>query len=114
MSGPEIATLLVVEIICGTAGAMAVARLWREIDLGWRSIAVIGMLGGVVLTLLAAQIPGVGRFVGHVENVIDAASRGTGGLTPTVLVGAGVAGLLGGVISISLVAFLRRAGSPRR
>ncbi len=114
MSGPEIVTLLVVEMICGAAGAIAVARLWRGIDLGWRSLAVIGMLGGVVLTLLAAQIPGVGRFVGHVGNALDATSRGAGGLTPAVLVGAGVAGLLGGVISISLVSFLRRAGSSDR
>jgi hypothetical protein len=109
MSGSDITTLILIEMIAGAAGAIAVARLWREIALGWKSIAVVGMLGGVILTLLAAQVPGVGRFVGHVETAIDAASRATGGLTLTVLIGAGVAGLLGGVISISLVGLALRA-----
>ncbi len=108
VSASNIITLILIEIVAGAAGAFATARLWGGLRLGWRAIAAIGMVGGVVLTLLAAQIPGVGRFVGHVETAIDAASRATGGLTPTVLVGAGVAGLLGGIVAISLVALARR------
>lgn len=88
------------------------ARLWHEIDLGWISSAVVGMLGGVILTLLAAQVPSVARFLGHIENAVDATSRGTGGLTLSVLVGVGIAGLLGGIISISLVGLARRASLP--
>jgi hypothetical protein len=114
LSGLETATMLLIEMICGAAGAIAVARLWRSVDLGWKSIAFIGMLGGLALTLLAANIPGLGRFVGHVASAADASSRGVGGLTPAVLIGVGIAGLLGGVISISLVGLARRVHIPGR
>ncbi len=109
MSGLETATMLLVEMICGAAGAIAAGRLWRGIDLGWRSIACIGMLGGLVFTMLAANVPGLGRFVGHVEHAADTAMLGAGGLTLTVLIGVGVAGLVGGIISIGLVGLAKRA-----
>src|SRR6478609_2539617 len=103
MSGLETITMLLVEMICGAAGAIAAVRLWRGIEFGWKSTAFIGMLGGLVLTLLAANVPMLGDFVGHVENATDATLRGAGGLTFAILVGVGIAGLLGGAISISLV-----------
>ena len=77
-------------------------------------IGFIGMLGGLALTLLAANIPGLGRFVGQVASAADASLRGLGGLTLAVLIGVGIAGLLGGVISISLVGFARRVHIPGR
>jgi hypothetical protein len=113
MSGLEIAAMLLVEMICGAAGAIAAGRLWRAIDLGWRSIAFIGMLGGLVFTMLAAKVPGLGRFVGHIEHAANAALLGAGGLTVTVLIGVGIAGLLGGFISISLVGLAKRSTGSR-
>lgn len=57
--------------------------------------------------LLAAQIPGLAGFVGHVGSAIDATARGAGGLTPGLLAGVGVAGLIGGIALICLVGFTR-------
>jgi len=108
MSGLDTATILVFEMICGAAGAVAAARLWPGMVLGWRPLAVIGMAGGLVFTMLAARIPGIGRFVGHVEQAANTALAGAGGLTLGVLVGVGVAGLLGGVIAVSLVGLAKR------
>ena len=70
---------IIIEIVCGAAGGVAV---------GW----------------LAALIPGVGGFVGHVEQAADATTQSMGALTPAVLVGVGIAGLLGGIL---LTAFIR-------
>jgi hypothetical protein len=65
------------------------------------------MIGGYALTLLATHIPGISRFVGHVQNAADSAMRGIGGLTPAVLMGVGISGLLGGVVLAIVVAFFR-------
>ena len=114
MSGLETATMLLVEAICGAAGAIAVARFWRSVALGWKSIAFIGMLGGLALTLLAAHVPGLGRFVGDVANAADASARGVGGLTLAALIGVGIAGLLGGAISICMVGLAMRVNITGR
>lgn len=107
MSGLEIATLLLIEAVCGAGGALAVTRLWPRAALEWKSAAAIGVVGGLALALLAAQIPGLAGFVGHVGSAIDATARGAGGLTPGLLAGVGVAGLLGGIALICLVGFTR-------
>ncbi len=65
MPGPEIAILLLFEAVCGAAGAVAVARLWRTIGFEWKSIAAIGAFGALILALLAMLFPGLARFVGY-------------------------------------------------
>jgi hypothetical protein len=62
----------------------------------------------LIFTMLTARVPGLGRFVGHVEHAANAALAGTGGLTVGVLVGVGIAGLLGGIAAISLVGLAKR------
>ncbi|UVK42900.1 hypothetical protein BPNPMPFG_004627 [Mesorhizobium sp. AR07] len=114
MSGPEIAILLLFEAVCGAAGAVAVARLWRPIGFEWKSIAAIGAFGGLVLTLLAMLFPGVARLVGYMGSAFDALSHGSGGLTLEVLIGVGIAGLLGGIISICIVRLARGTNLPHR
>ncbi|BCG90060.1 hypothetical protein MesoLj113c_61700 [Mesorhizobium sp. 113-3-9] len=114
MSGPEIAILLLFEAVCGAAGAMAVARLWRGIGFGWKSIAAIGALGGLILTLLATLFPGLARFVGYMGGAFDALSRGSGGFTLEILIGVGVAGLLGGIIAICIARLARGTNSSPR
>lgn len=100
---------LAVELLCAAAGALAV-RWWRPgLRLGAVATAVVGMFGGFAFTLLAAHVPGVGEFVGHVENAADSAIRGTGGLTPAILIGVGMSGLLGGALLTLVVAFCRNA-----
>lgn len=47
MSGLEIATLLLIEAVCGAGGALAVTRLWPKAALEWKSAAAIGVAGGL-------------------------------------------------------------------
>ena len=96
MSAFESVILIVVEFICGAAGGLAFDR-WADGQSFGRGInGLIGGIGGLLLTWIAANIPGVGRYLGHFENAADATMRGVGGLTPAILVGVGVARLLGG------------------
>lgn len=107
MSGPAFALTLLIEIICGAAGGLAVGRWIPYCSLGPAGNALAGAAGGLVFTWLAAGIPGVGRFVGYVETAADTTLQGVGGLTPTILVGAGVAGLLGGLALTLLIGIVR-------
>lgn len=107
MSGPAFAATLLIEIICGTAGGLAVGRWLPHFGFGTRANALIGALGGLFFTWLAAGVPGVGRFVGYMETATDTTMHGVGGLTPAILAGAGIAGLLGGLLLSFLVGFAR-------
>ena len=107
MSGPAFAITLLIEIICGAAGGLAVGRWLPRYSLGSRTNVSTGAVGGLIFIWLAAGIPGVGRFVGYVESAAETTLRGVGGLTPTILVGAGIAGLLGGLALTSLIGFVR-------
>ncbi len=98
MSPTETAIAIVIEMLCGAAGALAVRWWWPSKRFSKITTVLAGMVGGFALTFLAARIPGVGHLVGHVENAADSVMHGMGGLTPAVLVGVGVAGLLGGAI----------------
>jgi len=110
MSGFETSVALIIEILCGAAGGLALGRWVRRVSLGAKANALIGAIGGLAFTWLAARLPGVGSFVGHVENAADAAARGVGGLTPTILVGVGIAGLLGGIILTALAGSIGNRG----
>jgi hypothetical protein len=107
MSGFETFVALIVEAACGAAGGLALGRWVRGVSLGAKANALTGAIGGLALTWLAGRLPGVGRFVGHVENAADATARGVGGLTPAVLIGVGIAGLLGGIILTAFAGFIR-------
>jgi hypothetical protein len=108
MSGSEILIVLVIELVCGAAGGIALGRWMGGGSLGTKANASIGAVGGLALTWLAAHIPGLGGFVGRLGNVADGFS-GFGGMTPALLLGVGVSGLLGGVISVAFAAFASRA-----
>jgi hypothetical protein len=99
--------LLVVEFICGAAAGIALGRWVRSYSLGWVVDGLIGGIGGVLLVLPAARMPMVGRLLGHVETAADATMRGVGGLTPTVLIGSGIVGLLGGLVLALLAGFVK-------
>lgn len=103
----EIIIPLIIEAVCGAAGGAAVGRWSRRAVLGTGGNALVGAVGGLVLTWLAARIPGVGRFVGGVGSALDSAVQGTGGLTLTILVCVGIAGLLGGILSVLLFGAMR-------
>jgi hypothetical protein len=107
MPGLASSVLLVIEFLCGAATGIALGRWVRSCSFGWMADGLIGGIGGVMLVWPATRIPGVGRFIGHVENAADATMRGIGGLTPAILIGAGIVGLLGGFVLIVLAGFVR-------
>jgi len=110
----ETATAVAIELLCGAAGALAVRWRYRGLRLGVVATIVVGAVGGYAMTLLAARIPGIGRFIGHTENAADSVMNGIGGFTPAVLIGVGISGLLGGVVLTIVIALLRNSRSTGR
>jgi hypothetical protein len=109
MSPTETVIAIAIEMLCGAAAALAARWWWPGLGLAKVTTILAGMAGGFALTFVAAQIPGIGHLVGHVESVTDSVMRGIGGLTPAVLIGVGVSGLLGGVILTVIVGFIGNA-----
>jgi hypothetical protein len=98
---------IIVEIVCGAAGGIFLGRFVRSLSLGTGGDALAGAIGGLALTWLAARTPGVGGFVGRVEQAADATAQSMGGLTPAILVGLGISGLLGGILMTAAAGFIR-------
>jgi hypothetical protein len=107
MPGVASSILLIIEFLCGAAGGIAVGRWARSYSFGKPVDGLIGGIGGLLLVWPASGIPGIGRFTGHVENAADATMLGVGGLTPAILVGTGITGLLGGLVLTVLAGFVR-------
>ena len=91
--------LLIIEFLSGAVAGIALGRWVRSYSLGWFVDAVIGGIGGLILEWPATRVPGLGRFIGPVGNVV--------GLTPAILIGSVVVGLLGGFILVLLAGFAR-------
>lgn len=102
---------IIIEMVCGAAGGMAVAHWARGLRLALPRSALSGIVGGLALTWLAGRTPGVSRFVGHVERAADATVQAVGGYTPEILVGIGIAGLLGGVLLTVIAGLVRTSAS---
>lgn len=113
MGAIETAVVLTIEGVCGAAAGLALGR-WTALGLGAKVDALTGATGGVALTWLAGQVPGVARFVGQVESAVDATGRGVGVLTPAVLVGIGIAGLSGGLVLTASIAIAIAVGGAGR
>ncbi|WP_378950641.1 hypothetical protein [Mesorhizobium sp. ANAO-SY3R2] len=101
MSAQTIIPILI-EAICGAAGGLAVGHWVNSASLGRGVNALAGAVGGLILTWLVARTPGIEWFVGGAGNA--AADM----LAPTIMIGVGIAGLLGGVVFILALGFLRR------
>lgn len=103
---------ILIEIVTGAASAVFLGNVVPPISFGpWKN-AAIGAIGGVVLTWLTARTPGLEQFVEHVEDAGAGVAEGVGGLSPELLVGVGVAGLLGGALFVTILGLLRnRAAS---
>ena len=106
MSPTETAIAIAIEMLCGAAGALPCGGGAR---VGFARITAVlaGMVGGFALTFAAAQVPGIGHLLGHVETAANSVLRATGGLTPAVLIGVGVSGLLGGAVAMLVLGFIR-------
>lgn len=98
---------IIIEIVCGAAGGIFLGRFAGSLSFGASGDALAGSIGGLALTWLAARTPGIGRFVGHVEQAADATAQSVGGVTPAILIGVGIAGLLGGIVLTAVAGFIR-------
>ncbi|WP_457154022.1 hypothetical protein [Mesorhizobium sp. P5_C1] len=92
---PAVATM-VIEFVCGAASGIALGRRVPSFSLGRTADGIIGGIGGLLFVWPSARIPGVGPLIGHHAD----------GLTPTMLIGAAIAGLLGGLVLIVLAGFV--------
>lgn len=89
---------VMLEIAAGAASAVVVGNLVPPLSWGGWKNASIGAAGGLVFTWLMARTPGVEQYV----DVEDA-----GGLSYELLVGVGVAGLIGGAALVTAAGLLR-------
>ena len=98
---------IIIEIVTGAASAVFVGNVVPPLSFGpWKN-AAIGAIGGLVLTWLTARTPGLEQFVEDVEGAGIAIAEGVGGLSPELLVGVGVAGLIGGALFVTVFGLLR-------
>ncbi len=98
---------IIIEIVTGAASAVFVGILVPPLSWGpWKN-AAIGAIGGVALTWLTARTPGLEQFVEDIEEEGIAAAEGLGGLSPELLAGVGVAGLIGGALLVAILGLIR-------
>lgn len=93
--------LIVIEAVTGALSGALVGNLVPPLGLGRLKDLALGAIGGVGLTWLTAQTPGLESLVE------DTAPDGSYILSPELLVGVGVAGLLGGALLVTIVGLFR-------
>ena len=94
---------IIIEAVTGAASAVFVGNVVPPLSFGpWKN-AAIGAIGGLALTWLATRTPGLEQFVEDIEE----AGASAQGLSPELLVGVGVAGLLGGALLVTILGLMR-------
>lgn len=101
MSSAALWVPVVIEIVAGGLSAGFVGNLVPPLSFGAWKNAVVGAIGGVVTTWLTARTPVLEEFVE------EHAADGTPMLSTDVLVGVGVAGLIGGALFLAVAGLLR-------
>lgn len=98
---------LVIEAVCGATGGLAFGHWVNSASMGRSINALAGAVGGLLLTWLVARTPWVDRFVGG-----GVSGEPVAVLEPSLVIGVGVAGLIGGAMFVlALGAFRRSAGT---
>ena len=98
---------IIIEIVTGAASAVFIGNVVPPLSFGpWKN-AAIGAIGGLVQPWLTARTPGLEQYVEYVEETGAAAVDGMGSLSPELLAGVGVAGLLGGALLVTVLGLVR-------
>lgn len=95
----EVIIPLLVQLVGGGAGGNIVAQLAKQVSLGTAGNSIVGAIGGLAGTWLAAQIPGLSGLIG-------AATAG-GSLDLGALAGQGVSGLVGGGVLTAIAGIIK-------
>jgi hypothetical protein len=101
----EVIVALIVQLVGGGIGGGAIGRLVKSVDLGTTGNIVVGAIGGVAGTWLATMIPGLAGIVGG--------GAAAGSLDIALLLGQGVAGLIGGGILTAIAGLLKNGMAKR-
>lgn len=96
----EVIVALIVQLIGGGVGGGAIGKLVKSVDLGTTGNVVVGGIGGVAGSWLAALIPGLSGMLGGVA---------AGGLDVGALAGQGVTGLVGGGILTAIAGLIKNS-----
>lgn len=102
MISPEAVVPLVIEAVCGATGGLAFGHWINSASMGRGVNAVAGAVGGLLMTWLVARTPWVDRLVG------GGVSGEALDLSPSLVIGVGVAGLLGGALFTLALGVLRK------
>lgn len=91
---------LIVQLIAGGVGGNITAQVVKKADLGMAGNTIVGAVGGLIGTWLVGLLPGLGGLVGVMADT-------TAGLNIGVLVGQGVAGLIGGGLLTAIAGLIK-------
>lgn len=100
MSAAQFWVPIAIEVVAGALSAALLARLVPPLSLGrWMNV-LVGAIGGIALTWITGRIPVLEQFV---EPAVGEPSA----LSSELLVGVGVAGLIGGALFVAIGGLLR-------
>lgn len=99
----EVIVPILVQLVAGGVGGNILAQLTKSLSLGTAGNSIVGAVGGLAATWLAAMIPGLDGLVGATAGAAGAA----GGLDFGALAGQGVTGLAGGGILTAIVGLIK-------
>ncbi|MEX0628516.1 MAG: hypothetical protein WEB63_04575 [Cucumibacter sp.] len=88
----------IVQLILGAIGGWVTGQAVKSVSLGTLGNVVAGAVGGVVLTWIAAYIPGIAGWIG--VGALD------GGGT-SALIGQGIVSLIGGGVLTAIIGAVR-------
>lgn len=100
---------LIVEVIAGGVGGLAIGRLAAGTDMGAAVNAIVGVIGGVAGVWIAGMIPGLDAFVGMAAPVATDTTEtmAASGTNVGALVGQGVTGLVGGGVLTAIAGMVK-------
>lgn len=96
----EVIVPILVQLVAGGVGGNILAQLSKSLSLGTTGNSLVGAVGGIAATWLAAMIPGLDGLVG-------ATAGAAGGLDFGALAGQGVTGLVGGAILTAIAGLIK-------